>query len=180
MIRRALWALQRRLWGLGPESIYQPGRSPSGRLLGPWFVALALGLTLAGCHGFERGARTALDVSAHAIVAVDADLAPRYEAAAAEALAASATADEYAGRMERWNATERALRTARSSLLAAESGIDAADTDGEIRSVVGCVGVALGRVLDALAEVDVSPPPKLRDALRSFSRLGGLFCEVQP
>jgi len=180
MIRRALWALQRRLWGLGSASIYQPGRVPSARLLGPWLVALALGLTLAGCHGFERGARTALDVSAHAIVAVDADLAPRYEAAAEVALAAAADRAEYEARMARWNAAEVALRTARSSLLAAESGIDAADTGGEVRSVVGCVGVALGRVLDALAEVDISPPPKLRDAVRQFSALGALFCEVNP
>lgn len=149
----------------------------------PLFVAflaiLPAAMLMTGCS-IERPARTALDVAAHAVVAVDVEVAPRYEAAADEAREAATDRADYEARMARWNAAETALRTARASLIAAESGIDAADTDGEVRSVVGCVGVALGRVLDALAEVDVQPPAKLHDAIRSFSRLGGLFCEVQP
>lgn len=33
ILSRIFWALQRRAWGLGPSSVYQPGKTPPKRLL---------------------------------------------------------------------------------------------------------------------------------------------------
>ena len=190
MIGRLLWALQRRIWGLDSSSVYQPGpepRSRSGRLLGPWFLAI-VAFAAIGCGGVERHARTALDVSAHALVATDVAVADVYEERAAVHLDAAFAAHpgdlaaaraDYADRMRPLFRTRDALELARESLLAAQSGIDAHGADG-ILGAIGCVADAFDGVLDALAEIGVDPPTKLRRSIDAIRAVAGDRCEVRP
>ncbi len=144
------------------------------RHAGAWFVCVAV--LAVGCGGVERHARTALDVSAHALVATDAIVAEVYEERASVALAASADLAEYRAAMERLDRTEAALRGARGALLAAEVALDAGDAE-DVLGIVGCVADAMDRVLDALAAIDVDPPPKLRRAIDAIRVIAGDVCE---
>ena len=133
-------------------------------------------VVLTACGGVERHARTALDVTAHALVATDSIVAEVYEQRAAEVLAVATSLDDYRARMEPLDRTEAALRVARGALLAAESGLDAEDED--TLGIVGCVADAMDHLLDALAAIDVDPPPKLRRAIDAVRAIAGDRCEV--
>lgn len=199
MIGRLLWHVTRLVWGLpapvaraAAEQRADAELDPHERQLlddygvppdrprrvPPWLVGAVASVLVLGC-GWERPTRTALDVAAHALVAVDVDLAPRYEAAAAEALEASATRDEYAGRMERWDRAEAALGYGREALLLAEAALDAGTADGP-GPIVGCIAVALARIRDVLADLGVEAPGDLDRALGLLLGIASASCEVQP
>lgn len=173
--RGVLWAdamLWRARWEI------RQAQQRAARRARPWpmFVAIAV-LALTACGGVERHARTALDVSAHALVTTDAIVADVYERRAAEALEAATSLDDYRDRMQALDRTEAALRVARSSLLAAQSGLDAHGA-GNVLGSIGCVADAFDTLLDALAEIGVDPPPKLRRAIDAIRAVAGDRCEV--
>ena len=143
--------------------------------LWPLFVVLAL--CIGACGGVERHARTALDVSAHALVTTDAIVADVYTQRADEARTTATSLDDYHARMATLDRTEAALRVARASLEAAQSGLDAHGADG-VLGTIGCVADAMDRLLDALAEIGVDPPPKLRRAIDAIRAVAGDRCEV--
>lgn len=124
------------------------------------FILAALLPLVVWCHGcattpMER-ARTIVDVSAEAVAATDRIVTPRYAAA----LGAASTSPET---LRRWSATVEALVLTRDALLTAEAALDAieAGAEGDPARVVGCVVVALQRLLGALPEVGVELPEAL-------------------
>lgn len=148
---------------------------------GAMFIVLAV---VIGCGGVERHARTALDVTAHGVVAADSVVATVYERRAAEAreasLAAHPGADQddavradYRDRMNRLDAAVVALRTTRIALIDAQAVLDA---DGDVLPTIGCVGVALAHLVEALREAGVDPPAKLTQALGAIADLATPLC----
>lgn len=130
------------------------------------FAAVVGAIGLAGCGGAPRAVRSAIDVSAHALEDADAVVAPKYAEAAARALQDATSLDDYRARMHRWNAAEASLRTAASSLRAAELAADAWDS-GEMsaRGALACLAASVSLVLSTLTDLGIPPPAKLRDAV---------------
>lgn len=129
-------------------------------------VAVALALVLTACgSSAQEVARRSLAVTAHSIRAVDAQLAPRYSAAAEYARDQSATWQEYDQRMQPWDAAESAERGMAHALIAAEVAVDALDErPREFFDVMPCLVLAADELVLALEAVDLGVE-LLRDAL---------------
>ena len=137
-----------------------------------WFVVLAA-VSLTACGGAERHARTALEVAARAVVATDEVTDRVYHdraiveldaAIAAHPTDADAARADYRERMRTLDAVEAALRASASSVRAAEATLDAPGAD-DLLGTLGCVAVAIGRLVEALGAAGLDPPEKLADAL---------------
>lgn len=113
-----------------------------------------------GCGGPTREAQLALTITAHALVAADHEIAPRYEAAADEAREHTATWTEYDDAMSAWNAVEMSLRITHSALLAAQAGLDAwrDGNNGPWLASVPCLYVALDELRHAFEQANLSIP----------------------
>lgn len=155
------------------------------RLLGvrafPLFVVVAsIALLSVGCGArSERRARTALDVAAHAVVAADDALAPRYREAHVAALDAATTASDYDARMTRWNRAEESIRAAGGTLLSVQTTLDATHARGGALGIAGCMALALRQMRGALSDVGVDPPPKVAAAIDGLTRIGATFCSTE-
>lgn len=136
-------------------------------------VAFALAL-LTGCGASAQTvARHTLATTATALREADEALAPRYAAAAVEALEASSSAQEYARAMRPWDAAEDAERAALSSLLASEALVDAWERNGASwLAAAPCLALAAVRLVDALRAVGVASGP-VDDAAAVLRGLGG-------
>ena len=145
-------------------------------------IALAFAATCAtGCGGAPRAVRTALDVTAHAIVATDEEVAARYTAAADRALEASATREEYRRRMATWDRLEASLRSTRVALLVAERSVDAWEAkEASARGALGCLADAVQLLADGLVEAAIPIPPKLLQVLALSSSVVGPCPEPAP
>ncbi len=175
-IRRALVELEHRLVVAETDIRLRRRRAESDG----WFVGALLCLSLAtvGCGGrWERPTRSALDVTAHALVAADEVLAPAYRAAAFEALEEAETRADYDARMRRWDAAETAARTAASALRTAETAVDAGD-HGATLAAVPCVAQALHALVETLVHAGVRVPRQLADAARTVAALTSGACPV--
>ena len=129
-------------------------------------VAVVLALVLTACGSSAQDvARRSLAVTARSLRAVDAQLAPRYSAAAEYARDQSATWQEYDQRMQPWNAAESAERGVAHALISAEVAVDAFDErPREFFDAMPCLVLAADELVLALEAVDLGVD-LLRDAL---------------
>ncbi len=120
----------------------------------------------------QRG-RTVISASAQAVVAVDRIMAPRYAAV----MGASVVDPEV---VQRWNRAVESLLLTRSAILVAEATLDAVDAGEEhdLRGVMGCIVVALQRLIEALPTVGVDVPATLTMALGLLGSFAG-SCEAE-
>lgn len=148
------------------------------RIVALLFAALVAALP--GCGGPTREARVALVATAHALVAVDHEVAPRYATAADEAREHAADWAAYDAAMHDWDAVEAALRVAHAALLTTQAGLDAWEA-GDQRgwlATVPCLVAGLDRLRLVLEAVGVR-----LDVVTQAVALAGAFagrCEVQP
>ncbi len=154
---------------------------------GALFLAFSV-IALSACGGAERHARTALEVSAEALVATDTMVSSTYVRRAAEARdeasaahpgpeGADAAEADYHDRMRSLDRAEAALRGVASTLYAAEAQVDAHEAEGY--AVVGCVAVAFEHVLEALGPAGLDPPRQVRAAISAIRAIAPA-CEVSP
>ena len=145
-------------------------------------IVASLAIGALGCGGPPAAARTAVGISADAIVSLDHEFAARYTERAAAALEASNTAAAYAEAMSGYESVRDALHVATASVLATESALDAwdaGDDDGEgFFAAAGCAAVALGHLRDGLVAIGVVPPKALDDALALIIGFGTAVCHV--
>ena len=129
-------------------------------------VVVAFALMLAACGpSAQHVARQSLAVTARSLRAVDAQLAPRYSAAAEYARDQSATWQEYDQRMQPWNAAESSERAMAHALIAAEVAVDALDErPREFFDIMPCLVLAADELVIALEAIDLGVE-LLRDAL---------------
>lgn len=148
-------------------------RSTSGALA-LVFVAAIVSTVVTGCGGPPKAVRSALDVTAHALLEADQEVAPMYAGAANEAYEVSSSRAEYESRMERWNHVEMGLRTSRSALLTAEASVDAweASEDGA-RAALGCLATAVTSLAETLQAAGLPVPSKLLQILSVAPALVG-------
>lgn len=133
-----------------------------------------------GCGGPTHTAQTSLAATAHALVAVDRELAPRYTTAADEAREHATDWASYDAAMHDWDEVERALRVAHTALLATQAGLDAWEAGDERGwlATVPCLVDALDRLRVGLEALGVHLEP-----VTQAVALAGAFagrCEVQP
>lgn len=136
---------------------------------------------LAACGGPTREAQVALTATAHALVAADREVAPRYEAAATEARTQSPSWAAYDAAMSDWNAVEAALRAAHAALLVSQAGLDAwRNGAGEAGwlGAIPCLVVAIDQLRLLLEGQGVHLGP----VTEAVALVGGFAgrCEVQP
>lgn len=151
-----------------------PGLGTSA-LTGIVIGLLAVGMV--GCGGrAERATRTALSVSAHALLTVD-------EAAVAEIRAVELRCVEAPSYVE-WRACmepayrlTKALGATQHALLAAEGAVDVKGADG-LLGTAGCVSAALDDVRQALRALDLPIPGEVMGALETLSAFGR-FCNAE-
>jgi hypothetical protein len=118
-------------------------------------------------------ARFSLSTTAQAVVAVDRIVAPRYAAAVGAEHADPET-------IVRWNRAVEALLLTRSALLVAEATLDAVEAgeDHDIRATMGCVVVAVTRLIEALPTVGIDLPEALVMTLNLLGNMAGT-CEPE-
>lgn len=153
----------------------------------PLFVGVVvLALVLPACGSVEKHARTALDATAHAVVAADAVVAGVYDRRSDEARSAALAAhpgldeddavrSDYRARMERLDATVVALRGSSTALLDAQTILDAQGAES-VLPMLGCVSLALGHLTETMRAAGLDPPPKLARAIGAIASLAGATC----
>lgn len=146
-----------------------------------WLVSLVLAVALQGCGASAMDtARSGLGLSARALAAFDSGAEHAYRDHHARTLRESTTMDEYTRGMRDWDAVVDAASVAKSSMLAAESALDAYEEgrgdDSSWFAAAACLGLALERLAAAAEVAGATMPRSLREALDALHGLGGVVC----
>ena len=122
-------------------------------------------------------AQVALTSTSRALVEVDAAIAPAYAEAAALALEASETLEEYRAAVSGWDDAEAALRGARAALLSGQDALDfwrtSSGTSATFLTAIPALIGALRDIVRRLPLLGVDVPQGLLDALELLDGLGG-------
>lgn len=137
-------------------------------------VALACAVVCSACGlTAQQAARHTLAVTATAVHATDAVLAPRYEAEAARTREAVDSWAAYDAAMAPWNAAEEAERATVAALLSTEALVDAWGLAGEsFLRAAPCLVSAVDELFVALEAVHIEVEP-LRLAVGALSQYAG-------
>lgn len=139
----------------------------------PWLALLLAAacvtlLVLAGgCGGAPKQVRTALDVTATALVATDRIVADQYDARADSARAQSTTWAEYDEHMAGLNRAEAALRQTHTALLVAQSSVNAWDEGAakDAKGALACVAEAVSELVASLDAAHIPVPSQVTTVL---------------
>lgn len=139
-----------------------------------WVPLLSLVLCTA-CGGAPKAARTALSITAVAVVRTDEVVAIRYTAAANSALSSATSLEDYRDRMAGWDTVERALRGSRAALLIAQSALDTWDDAGEGQwlGAAACLSASLRGIHAAIIALAITVPDELLAALEIAGTFSG-------